>query len=265
MHQPLHVELRVVARPEMSVDGLMLARRLDPLVRRLGATVASYERLDCDSLQWLSSTPEFGLSAGRPVVVAVDDGRANLRFALTTPADEAGFENACIAALSTQLSHPTGLEQLARRLLERSLTVSVAESCTGGLLGASLSRLSGSSGYFLGGAQTYSNGEKKRAIGVSEALLTRHGAVSEAVAVAMAEGIRRATGSTHALSITGIAGPGGGSVAKPVGSVWMALAAPSGTQARLFHFGGAPRELVRRCAVDSALGLLFDALDGASP
>lgn len=141
-------------------------------------------------------------------------------------------------------------------LRARSETVSVVESCTGGLLGEMLTRLPGSSDVFVGGLLTYSNELKARLAGVDPALITSHGAVSSEVAMAMAAGGLERTGADHTLAITGIAGPDGGTEAKPVGMVCIALAsARSGVFARMFRFRGG-RDVVRQWAAVSALGVL---------
>ncbi|MGB3492669.1 MAG: competence/damage-inducible protein A [Elainellaceae cyanobacterium] len=109
-------------------------------------------------------------------------------------------------------------------------TVSVAESCTGGGLGNLLTTVPGSSDYFLGGVISYDNTVKENILGVDSTILAEHGAVSEAVAQQMAEGVRNALGTTWGISVTGIAGPGGGTDTKPVGLVYFGIAGPEGTQ-----------------------------------
>lgn len=146
-------------------------------------------------------------------------------------------------------------EVVGRALVARGATLALAESCTGGLLGATITRIPGASAWFLEGAVTYSNDAKVRALGVDPATLERHGAVSEPVARAMAEGMRRRSGATYALSVTGIAGPGGGSAEKPVGTVHIALATPEGTLHRAVHLPG-DRERTRTLAAATALDLL---------
>jgi nicotinamide-nucleotide amidase len=123
-----------------------------------------------------------------------------------------------------------GLEQVVGRLLaERGRTLAVAESCSGGLIANRLTDVPGSSRYLLAGLVTYSNASKVRELGVPAELIERHGAVSEPVARAMAEGVRRATGADLGLATTGVAGPDGGSTDKPVGTLWLALADAQGT------------------------------------
>lgn len=120
-----------------------------------------------------------------------------------------------------------GLEEGIGELLRvQHLTLAVAESCTGGLLGHMLTNLPGSSDYFLGGVIAYSNRVKEQLLGVRREALLREGAVSEVTALEMARGARRLFGSDLALSTTGIAGPGGGTEGKPVGLVYIALVAP---------------------------------------
>lgn len=158
-------------------------------------------------------------------------------------------------------------ESLASVVLDllraRSATLAVVESCTGGLLGGALTAIPGSSDAFVGGLITYTNTLKHELAGVDEAIIAAHGAVSAPCAIAMALGGRARATSDYALAISGIAGPGGGSDDKPVGTVWIALASPDGaTDARRFQFP-AYRDAVRTWSVASALGMLRLALIGA--
>jgi nicotinamide-nucleotide amidase len=134
-------------------------------------------------------------------------------------------------------------EVVGAMLADRALTISAAESCTGGLILSRLTDVPGSSRYVLGGAVAYSNESKTELANVPPALIAEHGAVSEAVAVALADGIRARTGSSVALGVTGIAGPGGGSPQKPVGTVAIALTGGDmASRVRLFSFfGGRPQ------------------------
>jgi nicotinamide-nucleotide amidase len=152
---------------------------------------------------------------------------------------------------------PGALVALAERLqgvcLGRGLSVALAESCTGGLVAATITDVPGSSGYFLGGVVSYADTAKNELLGVPEATLGAHGAVSAQVAVAMAVGARAAFAPTFAVSITGVAGPDGGTDAKPVGLTYIALADEQGTDVRRFAFSGdraANREAAARAALE---------------
>lgn len=148
-----------------------------------------------------------------------------------------------------------------RTLTQRGQTVSAAESCTGGLLAGALTAVPGSSAVLERSVVTYANSAKQDLLGVSAALLEEHGAVSEACARAMAEGQRAASGADHALALTGIAGPDGGTPDKPVGTVHYALASAEGTVARAVAWPGG-REAIRQRSVNLALDLLRRRLQG---
>jgi len=137
-------------------------------------------------------------------------------------------------------------------LKNQQLTIATAESCTGGLLGASLTQEPGSSGFYLGGVISYSNSLKQGLLGVNEESLLKYGAVSEEVASEMAEGIRSQVGADLAISTTGIAGPGGGTDQKPVGLVYVGLATAKGVQVEKIQLYG-EREYVRQLTVQAAL------------
>jgi nicotinamide-nucleotide amidase len=141
----------------------------------------------------------------------------------------------------------------------RGATLAVAESCTGGLVGARLTAVPGSSDVFVGGVISYANEAKTGLAGVPAELIREHGAVSEPVARAMAEGVRARLGATVAVAVTGIAGPGGGSAEKPVGLVWFATAAGGGTEARRVQYAG-ERDEIRARASQGALHLLLRRL-----
>ncbi len=131
------------------------------------------------------------------------------------------------------------LEEIVGRLLQSNqATLAVAESCTGGLVTHRLTQIPGSSAYFERGVVVYSNAAKVQMLQVPESLITAHGAVSAEVAEKMAEGVRRASNTTLGLGITGIAGPGGASEEKPVGTVFIALASPKGTVSKKYQFSG---------------------------
>jgi len=148
-------------------------------------------------------------------------------------------------------------KQLIERLNAARRKLAVAESCTGGMLGARITSVDGSSACFAGGVISYSNELKQALLGVDRGLIEKHGAVSEQVARAMAEGICRAARSDVGVSITGIAGPGGGTSVKPVGLVYIGLAGGGCTVVRRFVFNGTRNE-VREGAVEAALKMLMD-------
>jgi competence/damage-inducible protein CinA-like protein len=129
-------------------------------------------------------------------------------------------------------------EVVGQLLLAKQQTLALAESCTGGYISHRITRVSGSSAYYYGGAVTYSNDAKIRFLGVKPATLESHGAVSRETALEMSRGIREQTGAGLGLSVTGIAGPLGGSPEKPVGTVWISIAQEGGHEARLFNFHG---------------------------
>lgn len=157
-----------------------------------------------------------------------------------------------------------GDEDLAELLLAKlralGKTLAVAESCTGGMLGARLTAISGSSDVFLGGVVTYSNTAKTALLGVPERMITNQGAVSPPVAESMVDGIAMRLRSDAAVSITGIAGPGGGTEEKPVGTVWIGISWGGVVTSQKFHFAG-DREAVRARAVQAALFGLWRRLE----
>lgn len=161
-----------------------------------------------------------------------------------------------------------GETDLAAVVLQRARAAGVklgtAESCTGGLVGVRLTEIPGSSDVYEGGIVCYSNRLKTALLGVPPALIEAHGAVSEPVARAMAESARLCLGADLTVAVTGIAGPGGGSVEKPVGTVWLAAADAAGTVARSSVFPGSRRE-IRGRAAQAALWLLRSRLPDGPP
>ena len=147
-------------------------------------------------------------------------------------------------------------ERLVKALVDRKLTCATAESCTGGGVGHAITGVPGSSAVFMGGIISYDNSVKQGVLGVPEEVLATKGAVSSECAAAMAEGARRLLKTDLAVSITGIAGPGGGSAEKPVGLVWFGLAAKTGTATEKRIFSGG-REAVRTAAIEHALTILL--------
>lgn len=149
-------------------------------------------------------------------------------------------------------------------ILERNRwTVSTAESCTGGLIGAAFTDLAGSSNYYYGGVIAYDNSIKKALLGVPPETLDNYGAVSHQTALAMVNGVRNRTGTDCAISTTGIAGPGGGTPSKPVGLVFIGIAVRDCVKTFKFEFSGS-REEIRRQTVAKALECLLELLSGKS-
>jgi PncC family amidohydrolase len=149
--------------------------------------------------------------------------------------------------------------QLGQLLQSRNRKLVVAESCTGGLLGSRITDVPGSSDYFLGGVIAYAYEAKVELLGVSWATLNARGAVSRETVLEMARGVRERLGGDIAVSVSGIAGPGGATPEKPVGTTWIGLVSGDTEQAELFHFSG-DRKANKASAVDAALRLLLDYL-----
>ncbi|MBN2288029.1 MAG: nicotinamide-nucleotide amidohydrolase family protein, partial [Candidatus Glassbacteria bacterium] len=152
------------------------------------------------------------------------------------------------------------LHQVVAGLLTgKGLKLALAESCTGGLLAKSMTDLPGSSDYFHSGVVSYSNRAKSIFLGVPEELIAGHGAVSEQVCRAMAEGMKARTGADYTIAVTGIAGPAGGTAEKPAGTVYIGLSSPAATKVERFGFTG-DREQVRLRSSVKALELLWRSL-----
>lgn len=158
-----------------------------------------------------------------------------------------GFENATMQELVHKI------------LIERGLTLSTAESCTGGTIASRFTAMAGASAYFLGGVVAYANEAKRDILGVNYDDITRYGAVSEQVVRQMAEGARRITGADYAIATSGIAGPAGGSAEKPVGTVWMAVATPTQTIATLRNCGTDRGQIINRASA-YAIEMLYNQL-----
>lgn len=150
--------------------------------------------------------------------------------------------------------------RVAGALLRRGWTLALAESCTGGLVGYRVTSVAGSSRYFRGGVVAYDDDVKARVLDVRPTTLRRHGAVSAETAVEMARGARKALGAKAGLAVTGIAGPGGGTAAKPVGLVYAAASAGRRSVWRESRFRGC-RDRVRRAAAEMALELLLSLIE----
>ena len=153
--------------------------------------------------------------------------------------------------------------KIVRLLVERKQTLALAESCTGGYIAHRVTNVPGASAVFSAGIVTYSNEAKQRFLGVRAETLARHGAVSEPVAREMAESARRASQTDYAISVTGIAGPGGGTAEKPVGTVFIALASPGETRAWK-RFNPGERMAFKQATSEQALGELLALLESST-
>jgi len=159
------------------------------------------------------------------------------------------------------MAPPCEVQELISLLRSKSITFSLAESCTGGLIASKVTDCPGASQVFLGSAVTYSNESKERLLGVEHQVLIDHGAVSEETARQMAVGACRAFGSDYSAAVTGIAGPGGATDTKPVGLVFIAVSDGSRTIVSKNNFTG-DRKQIRERTADAALGMLADMIRG---
>lgn len=203
---------------------------------------------------------EGAIPEGSPVELAycVKFPEIHLILRAAEPAPLAGAEAAVRQRLEEYIfgSGSEGMDDvLATLLRKRGMTLALAESCTGGMIASRITAVAGSSAYFLEGNVTYSNEAKSRMLGVPPELIESHGAVSAEVARAMAAGAREAAGSDLALSVTGIAGPDGGTTEKPVGTVYIALADATSCLVERYNFQG-DRERVRSITCFTALDWL---------
>ena len=221
--------------------------------------------------------PVYGqwLSAPIPIATTILAKMGQIELHLTADAPNEADARVALAAAVRQLldvlepavysTDGRGLEEVVGDLLrERGLSIAVAESCTGGLLASRLTDVAGSSDYFDRGVVCYSNDAKTEWLGVSPDLLAAHGAVSEPVAQAMADGVRQRARSGVGVGITGIAGPGGGTPEKPVGMVCIAVVTPVQQQVRTFQFIG-PREMVKFQSAQAAMNMLRHLLADGPP
>ncbi len=254
-------------KPMFEAECLPKLERLVPqqVIRTRFYRVTGMPESDLDQL--ISTVYKKYSNPATTILAAPGDIQIHLR-ARCADANEA---EALVAELGKQIEALLGdriysrtgqpLEALiGERLRARGATLSVAESCTGGLVAERITSVAGSSDYFTGGFLVYTNRLKASLVGVDAKLLEEHGAVSEPVAEMMATGARLRTGSTFALSVTGVAGPGGGTEAKPVGTVVFGLAGPDGCRTQRVRFLG-NRARVRALAAQYALDMLRKALD----
>lgn len=163
----------------------------------------------------------------------------------------------------TDAAIDTLARQLGAALLARRQTVATAESCTGGLIAGAITDIAGSSDWFGWGFVSYANAAKRQLLGVGEATLAAHGAVSAETVAEMAVGARRVSGADWAVAVSGVAGPSGGSPDKPVGLVWFGLVAPDGTVETFSCRFDGDRAAVRRQTVAAALRAVLDRLAAA--
>jgi nicotinamide-nucleotide amidase len=237
----------------------LLRQRLQPvtaMVSRLLRTAGISEAALAERIADLAAAVQPPVSlAFLPHVSGVD-------LRITAPDSAAASAEGHSAALRERLGidvyADTDVELssvLGELLKQRGLTLALAESCTGGLLAKRLTDEGGSSAFLLAGFVTYSNAAKHDHLGVRAETIAIHGAVSELCAREMAEGARRAGSADVAISITGIAGPGGGTEDKPVGTVWIGVAVPGITRAQQFRFAG-DREEIRERSAQNALDML---------
>jgi nicotinamide-nucleotide amidase len=204
--------------------------------------------------------PLMRRDARLPVATTVSQSLLSARIRGNVPDDRESIE--MLAVRVEKAWHPfvfgrddvTLSMALGAELRKAGQTIATAESCTGGLVAAMLTEVPGSSGWYPGGWVTYENTRKVEDLGVDAELIEQDGAVSRSVVSAMADGARRRAGSDYGVSISGVAGPDGGSADKPVGTVWIAVADEAGIDARCFCFSG-DRPVVRDRAANTALQL----------
>lgn len=252
-------EMRVMLRdPVIS----FLAERITPkrVIRTAMLNVFGPCEAEVDDLLAGTARPDLGLFMGICVTFPW------LRITLRAEADSEDAASALLLPAEGMVrerlqgyvfsSDEAGIDEVVAELLQASgLNLALAESCTGGMIAQRITAVAGSSRYFLEGAVTYSNAAKIRQLGLNPALLVEKGAVSSEVASAMAKGIRQMAGSHLGLAVTGIAGPDGGTDDKPVGTVFISLAAPDGCWTKRFQFSGS-REQIRVITAWTALDWL---------
>ncbi|MBE7004789.1 MAG: competence/damage-inducible protein A [Ruminococcaceae bacterium] len=225
--------LRIYGKGESEIEALLH----DRIVNMTNPTVAPYAKSDECMLRVTAkaSSPEAAEQLLAPAVAEVMGVVGEWVYGV----DVDNLETVCLDLLKS-----------------RSLTLSTAESCTGGLIAKRLTDISGASAAFLGGVVSYTNGVKNHVLNVSQSILDEYGAVSEPTARAMAEGVRALTGSDYALAVTGLAGPDGDDRGNPVGLVFVALAGPDGTAVRECRFGKRTREHIRQQTANTAFDML---------
>lgn len=225
--------LRIYGKGESDVESMLRER----ITKMTNPTVAPYAKSDECMLRVTAKAPtsEEAEALLAPAVAEVMDVVGEWVYGI----DVDNLESVCVSLLK-----------------QRSATLAAAESCTGGLIAKRVTDVPGASAVFLGGVVSYTNGVKNKVLNVPQSLLDEYGAVSEPVAVAMAEGARALTGADYALSVTGVAGPDSDERGNPVGLVYIALAAPDGTVCVERKFGKRTRDHIRAQAANTAFDLL---------
>lgn len=256
----------------------MFEEALEPVVRERSEGVIASRTLWFIGIgeSDLAERVQDFLDAPDPTVAPLA-GQGKVRLRITARGETADEAREKIEPVAAEILSRVGeyyfgeddetLESAVGRLLkERGATLALAESCTGGLLAKRLTDAPGSSEYFIEGLVTYSNEAKERLLGVPESLIVDHGAVSEPVARKMAEGVRAGAGADYGLSITGVAGPGGGTEEKPVGLVWVGLAGEGETVAEKLDLSAwsRSREAIRERSANRAFDLLRRQLNRAN-
>jgi nicotinamide-nucleotide amidase len=207
--------------------------------------------------------PYYAAHRDEPLTILASPGGIELHLVYDSPETVAAREQELLSLLGHHVfgyDNDTLESVVGRMLAERRETVATAESCTGGLLAQRITDVAGSSAYFIGGAVCYDARAKTDFASVDPELIRAHGEVSEEVAIALARGIRERFGTTYGVGITGIAGPGGGSEAKPVGTVHIAVATAGSHEHRKTFWGGTTRQIVRALSAQTALDLLRKAM-----
>jgi nicotinamide-nucleotide amidase len=207
--------------------------------------------------------PYYAAHRDEPLTILASPGGIELHLVYDSPETVAAREQELLSLLGHHVfgyDNDTMESVVGRMLAERHETVATAESCTGGLLAQRITDVAGSSAYFIGGAVCYDARAKTDLARVDPELIRAHGEVSEEVAIALASGIRERFGATYGVGITGIAGPGGGSEAKPVGTVHIAVAHAASHEHRKAFWGGTTRHIVRALSAQTALDMLRRAM-----
>jgi nicotinamide-nucleotide amidase len=254
----------------------MFEETLEPLIRERsdGSIVSKTLHFAGIGESALAEKVQDFLDASDPTVAPLA-GQGRVRLRITTRAATEEEAHGKIQPVEKEILDRLGeyffgedeetLESSVGRLLaERGATVALAESCTGGLISKRLTDVAGSSAYFVEGFVTYSNASKERLLGVPQEMLAEHGAVSGPVAQAMAEGARKASGADYGLSVTGVAGPGGGTEEKPVGLVYVGVADAEGAEAEKLDLTAwaRSRSSIRERSANRALDLLRLRIEG---